>query len=70
MTYRDLRAEYAPYANFDAFKKQNIYGCNTGDVPYYEEFPLHPDYLLKDLIWIFHPDLLPDYMPHYFKKMR
>lgn len=69
LTYKDLRAEYAPYANFDAFKKQNIYGCNTGLVPYYEEFPLHPDYLLKDFIWIFHPELLPEYKPHYFKKM-
>lgn len=69
MTYDDLRTEYTPYANFDAFKNRNIYTCNTGLVPYYEEFPLHPDYLLKDLIWVFHPDLLPGYTPRYFKKM-
>lgn len=69
MTYGDLRQEYTPYANFDAFKNRNIYTCNTGIVPYYEEFPLHPDYLLKDLIWVFHPDLLPGYVPRYFKKM-
>ncbi len=69
MTYTDLSAEYAPYANFDAFKKQRIFGCNTGVVPYYEEFPLHPDYLLEDLIWIFHPQLLPAYQPRYFKQM-
>ena len=43
MTYGDLRAEYAPYENFDAFKNRRIYSCNTGLVPYYEEFPLHPD---------------------------
>lgn len=69
MTYDDLRTEYTPYANFDAFKNRSIYTCNTGVVPYYEEFPLHPDYLLKDLIWVFHPDLLPGYSPRYFREM-
>lgn len=68
MTYNDLRSEYTPYENFDAFKKQRIYTCNTGIVPYYEEFPLHPEYLLKDLIWIFHPELVPGYSPRYFSK--
>lgn len=70
MTYSDLRSEYAPYANFDAFRNRRIYACNTGVVPYYEEFPLHPDYLLKDLIWVFHPELLPDYSPRYFCEMK
>ncbi|WP_099464522.1 MULTISPECIES: ABC transporter substrate-binding protein [Parabacteroides] len=69
LTYAGLRAEYTPYENFDAFKKKNIYACNTGSVPYYEEFPMHPDYLLKDLVWIFHPELLPDYTPRYYKKL-
>lgn len=70
MTYGDLRSEYTPYENFDAFKNRRIYACNTGVVPYYEEFPLHPDYLLKDLIWVFHPELLPDYTPRYYHKMQ
>ncbi len=70
MTYGDLRAEYTPYENFDAFKNRYIYTCNTGRVPYYEEFPLHPDYLLKDLISVFHPELLPGYVPRYYRKMQ
>ncbi len=71
MTYKDLRVEYTPYENFDAFKRRNIYTCNTGVVPYFEEFPLHPDYLLKDMVWIFHPELLPaDYAPRYYRKMK
>ena len=69
MTYNDLRSEYTPYENFDAFKKKRIYTCNTGAVPYYEEFPIHPEYLLKDLIWIFHPELVFGYSPRYFRKM-
>ncbi|MDL2277720.1 ABC transporter substrate-binding protein [Parabacteroides sp. OttesenSCG-928-G07] len=67
MTYGELRREYTPYENFDAFKQHHIYGCNTGKVPYYEEFPIYPDYLLKDLVWIFHPELLPDYTPRYYQ---
>ena len=69
MTYADLRTEYTPYENFDAFKQRNIYACNTGKVPYYEETPIHPDYLLKDLIRIFHPSLLPGYLPKYYRLM-
>ena len=69
LTYDGLRSEYAPYAGFEAFQKRRVYACNTGKVPYYEEFPLHPDYLLKDLIWIFHPELLPDYSPRYYRPM-
>lgn len=70
MSYADLRAEYAPYQEFDAFKRRNIYTCNTGRTRYYEEFPIHPDYLLQDLLWIFHPELLPsNYAPRYFRKM-
>ncbi|MDR0429996.1 MAG: ABC transporter substrate-binding protein [Tannerellaceae bacterium] len=69
MTYNSLRTEYTPYENFDAWKNRNIYTCNTGKVSYYEEFPVHPDYLLKDLIGIFHPHLLPDYSPRYYRKM-
>jgi iron complex transport system substrate-binding protein len=69
MTYGNLRTEYTPYENFDAWKNRRIYTCNTGKTPYYEEFPIHPDYLLKDLIWVFHPELLPGYAPRYYRKM-
>ncbi len=69
LSYGDLRTEYIPYENFDAFKNHCIFTCNTGKVPYYEEFPLHPDYLLKDLIRIFHPELLPDYELRYYQPM-
>ena len=66
MTYRAHRQEYTPYANIDAYQNKKVYGCNTGRVPFYEEFPLRPDYLLKDFVWIFHPELLPGYTPRYY----
>ncbi|MEF9986067.1 MAG: ABC transporter substrate-binding protein [Bacteroidales bacterium] len=69
LTYKGLRSEYTPYENFDAFKNKHIFGCNTGVIPYYEEIPMHPQWLLKDFVYIFHPSLLPKYEPRYFSKI-
>lgn len=66
LTYKNLRREYTPYENFDAFRNKQIYAANTSEVPYYEETPIHPDYLLEDLVKIFHPELLPDHHLRYF----
>jgi len=69
MTYPMLKAEYDPYSNFDAFKNRRIYGCNTNTSPFYEEVPMHPDYLLKELVALFHPAVLPGYHLRYFTKL-
>jgi iron complex transport system substrate-binding protein len=69
MNYRKFIREYPNYALFDAYKKKKIYLCNTGKVPYYEELPIHPDYILQDMVRIFHPDLLPDYQLRYYKEL-
>ena len=68
-TYRELRQDYAPYARFKAFEERHIYGCNTARIPYYEESPFHPEELLKDIVDILHPELLPDYEPKYFSNL-
>ncbi len=70
LDYNGLKAEYAPYAYFSAFKDKKIYGCNTEKNRYYEELPAHPDYVLKDLISIFHPDLLPGYERKYYSELK
>lgn len=57
MSYSDLKADYIGYTGFKAFKTRNIYGCNTAKVPFYEETPFRPDYLLADLIQILHPEI-------------
>lgn len=67
MTMADLKKDYAANANFEAFKNGNVWGSNSAKVPFYEEIPLHPDYLLRDFIRIFHPDLLPGDTLRYFK---
>jgi iron complex transport system substrate-binding protein len=70
MTCQALEAEYPLYSHFDAFKKQSIYGCNTNTSLFFEEVPMHPDYLLRELTAIFHPALMPDYQLRYFHRLR
>jgi len=69
MTYESLRADYSPYSRFDAFRDRHIWDCNTSYSLYHEEIPLHPDYLLEEIMSILHPQLLPDYKQRYFRKM-
>ncbi len=70
MTYASLKKEYNSYSLFDAYKKKGIYQCNTFHSRYFEDLPIHPDYILKDFAAIFHPHLFPDYEPMYYKPMK
>jgi iron complex transport system substrate-binding protein len=63
------------YKNFVAFKTNNIYTASTkkgatGGVIYYELGPTRPDLILKDLIKITNPNLLPNYRLSFFEKMK
>ena len=65
-TYRELQQDYAPYTGFQAFRERKVYACNTGKVNYYEDTPFRPDGLLKDLIRIFHPEVVEEAEAVYF----
>ena len=63
------------YAKFKAFKNKNVYSFSgkkgkTGGVLYYELAPNRPDLVLKDLVKILHPELLPNYKPFFFEKLK
>ena len=63
------------YAEFTAFKNDRIYTPSskkgkTGGVIYYELAPTRPDLVLKDIIKITNPDLLPNYELTFFEKMQ
>jgi len=63
------------YSNFKAFKKNTIYTPTTkkgktGGVLYYELAPTRPDLVLKDIIKITNPDLLPNYHYTFFERMQ
>ena len=63
------------YKQFKAFKNNNIYTPatkkgKTGGIIYYELAPTRPDLVLKDIIKITNPDLLPNYKLTFFEKMQ
>ena len=69
MTLDDLKGEYLPYSDFKAFKTQNVFACNTLVSTYYDDITLHPDRILADLIYIYHPELLPDHVLQYYSRL-
>lgn len=69
MELRDLGKVYHPYTLFQAYEQNNVYGCNTAELIFYEETPFHPERLLRDFIRILHPDLLPNDTLRYFHKL-
>jgi iron complex transport system substrate-binding protein len=63
------------YAKFKAFNNKNVYSFSgkkgkTGGILYYELAPNRPDLVLKDLVKILHPELLPNYKPFFFEKLK
>lgn len=56
-TRQALLAEEAGYAQFKAFQRGKVFGCDCAAVPYYEEVDFHPDRLLNDILQIAHPAL-------------
>jgi iron complex transport system substrate-binding protein len=71
---KDLLAFDERYKMFRAFKNGNLYN-NTNMVndkgysDYWATGMSNPDELLKDLIKIFHPQLLPEHQLRYYKKI-
>ena len=69
LTYKLLQEEYQPYANFRPWKERRIFTCNTITSTYYDDITVHPDWVLEDLIAIYHPELLPDHRQRYYFPM-
>ncbi|MCH6232488.1 ABC transporter substrate-binding protein [Cognataquiflexum rubidum] len=62
------------YKHFDAFKQGNVYTYTqkkgvTGGLEYFELGYLRPDLILRDLIKILYPDLLPEYSLYFYTKL-
>ena len=62
------------YSQFDSFKNKKVYSYavnkgEKGGILYFEWSPTRPDWVLKDLIKIFHPELLPHHKLFFFTKL-
>ncbi|SDS49282.1 iron complex transport system substrate-binding protein [Gillisia sp. Hel1_33_143] len=73
-SYEQLYETSQHYKQFKAVQNKKVFTYSntmgaTGGVLYYELAPNRPDLVLKDLISIFHPELLKDYKPTFFKPL-
>jgi iron complex transport system substrate-binding protein len=65
-TYEALASENELYKNFKAFQTKKVIWCDAEETAYFENSPLEPHQVLADLIFVFHPELLPDHQPKYY----
>lgn len=66
-SYDALRKSEPRNADFKAWKERHVIYCNMKQKPYYELTPVQPDVVLKDLVAIFHPELVEkDYKPTFY----
>lgn len=62
------------YGQFKAMQKKQVYSFALkrgpkGGFMYFELAPTRPDLVLKDMIRILHPELVPDYQLYFFQKL-
>ncbi|TLP79122.1 ABC transporter substrate-binding protein [Maribacter sp. ACAM166] len=74
-SYEEMESSSNHYLQFEAFKNKQVYTFantlgETGGNLYYELAPQRPDLVLRDLIHILHPGLLPNHEPFFFKPLR
>lgn len=74
-SYEGMTKASAHYVQFDPFINKQVYTFsntlgNTGGVLYYELAPQRPDLVLRDLVHILHPELLPEHEPYFFNPLQ
>lgn len=70
----EMKTSNPHYQQFKAFKTKNIYSYATkkrqSTAYYFEWSGTRPDIVLKDLIKIFHPNLLPKHRLHFYQQLQ
>jgi len=73
-TQADAMAEDARFEEFAAFQNGRVYTNNgrvnaNGGSDYFEAGVTNPDLILADLVYIVHPDLLPDHELYFYRQL-
>jgi iron complex transport system substrate-binding protein len=71
---KEIAAAEKRYALFKAFQNKSVFTYNTrvgakGGSEFLELGYLRPDIILKDLVKIAHPELLPEYRTYFYAKL-
>lgn len=72
---KEMEESNKHYTQFRAFQEKKIYSFSTkkgktGGVLFYELAPNRPDLVLKDIVKIVHPELLPTYDLTFFEQLK
>lgn len=72
---RQMAESNPHYSRFKAFQNKHVYSFSskkgaTGGIIFYELAPNRPDLVLKDMIKILHPELLPQHRLQFFEKLQ
>ncbi|MCR9182865.1 MAG: ABC transporter substrate-binding protein [Flavobacteriaceae bacterium] len=72
--YSELEDAHKAYTQLDAYKNKTVYSFSslkgeTGGVIYYELAPNRPDLVLKDIVKILHPELVPEHEFYFFRAL-
>ncbi|MGM9804518.1 MAG: ABC transporter substrate-binding protein [Muribaculaceae bacterium] len=68
-TYAQLKQAYELNARFKAFTNKNVWVCDPQQTMLYEEFPFHPDRLLKEFATIFNSGNAGEAQTRYYKPL-
>ncbi|MEM8886791.1 MAG: ABC transporter substrate-binding protein [Bacteroidota bacterium] len=73
-SYKALAAQDERFSDFSSFQNKKVYhnykrSLPTGGNDYWESGVINPHLILKDLVSIFHPELLPDHSRVYFDEL-
>lgn len=71
----ELRRRLPKFADTECVVKGNVWDCDLRTTPaggndYWESGVIHPDLVLKDMIKIFHPELLRDSTFTYYRQLQ
>lgn len=70
-----MKASYPNYEWFSSFKNGDVYNWNqriteSGANDYFEMGVVRPDWVLKDLAAVFHPELFPKHELYFYKRLK
>ncbi len=69
LTRRQLLKEWQGCTAIRAFREGNVYVCNSLQSAYFDEIPFRPDWLLRELILMIHPDGTVKGSLRYYRKL-
>lgn len=70
LTMQRIAQEDERLTQIKSYREGNIFYCNAATADYHGDAIMEPQVILADLTAIFHPEILPEHQPVYFKRIK